>query len=118
MSKRVRSDREVAMDALAWVAELKKALRDALDCERGFVNRDGAHSVTVAILGAGAFRGATEMSDHRRRIEPPCELGHRRQVMECPSCSQRITGKAASAEWWAWYRRRYRKRAVSGEPPE
>ena len=54
------------------------------------------------------------LADGRRVMEPPCELGHRAQAMECPACSERITGEPASAEWWTWYERRYnRKRGAS-----
>jgi hypothetical protein len=47
--------------------------------------------------------------DGRKRIDPPCELGHSYQAMECPSCSERLTGQLSSTEWWTWYRRRYAK---------
>lgn len=44
--------------------------------------------------------------DGRRKLAEPCEFGHRYQAMECPSCSERITGTPASAEHWDWYRSR------------
>ena len=47
---------------------------------------------------------------NRRRVDPACEFGHRWQAMECPSCTERLTGEKPPADWWAWYRRRYPKR--------
>lgn len=49
------------------------------------------------------------VKDGRRRLDPPCELGHTVQAMECPSCAERITGEKSSGEWWTWYGKRYRK---------
>lgn len=55
---------------------------------------------------------AAHAKDGRLRLEPPCELGHRLQAMECPSCAERVTGKPSPPEWWTWYRRRYNKAAT------
>lgn len=55
----------------------------------------------------------THSKDGRLRFDPPCELGHRWQSTECPSCAERVTGKSSSAEWWTWYRRRYNKPAAT-----
>lgn len=53
--------------------------------------------------------------DGRLRIAPPCEFGHSWQAMECPSCAERTSGETPSAEWRAWYRRRYGKKADQRE---
>lgn len=50
--------------------------------------------------------------NHTKVIDPPCEYGHKRQAMECPSCSERLTGVAASAEWVKWYEQRSGHRPV------
>jgi hypothetical protein len=52
-------------------------------------------------------------ASHVKVIDPPCDYGHTRQAMECPSCSEQVTGNPSSDEWRTWFERRYGKRASS-----
>jgi hypothetical protein len=56
--------------------------------------------------------------DGRRIINPPCEYGHTRQAMECPSCATRVTGEIPSEEWVRWWERRSGRRRIPSEKGE
>ena len=52
--------------------------------------------------------------DGRAIIDPPCDFGHTSQAMECPSCSERLTGHPTPEEWWVWYRKRSQSKRRTG----
>lgn len=52
--------------------------------------------------------------DGRIMLDPPCAQGHKLQAMECPDCSERITGKPAGDDWRKWYQTRKRKKPRAG----
>ena len=52
---------------------------------------------------------AERLKGGRKRVDPPCEFGHRLQAMECPSCAEKVSGENPTPEWWAWFSRRYGK---------